>query len=229
MTDNLARRYKPEFTQLPYGFVNTHSGLQKLIRTTGPNVLAVYIVIQDKMAGRSDDNFTLSRNELIDDIRETLHLHDLSDDEVFGLIKPLIEANILDERVIPDRYTDTEECRYCIAPVCEALEDARDAWISKCINPTKSSKEEKAAFKELQAKVNACRKEIRNLVATKKRHNILMKQEHDLRDEGNSQIAEVHRLAIEDCDKQMASWYRKIHTIENEMDNIKMGGDDTNE
>lgn len=149
MTDNLARRYKPEFTQLPFGFVNTHSGLQKLIRTTGPNVLAVYIVIQDKMAGRSDDNFTLSRNELIDDIRETLHLHDLSDDEVFALIKPLIEANILDERVIPDRYTDTEECRYCIAPVCEALEDARDAWITKCINPTKSSKEEKAAFDTL--------------------------------------------------------------------------------
>lgn len=72
MEQVLSKKYRPEYTQLPYGFLNDNSSLHKIVRKEGPMALAMYIVIQDKMAKHSDEDFTLSMDELVEEIQETL-------------------------------------------------------------------------------------------------------------------------------------------------------------
>ena len=218
------KKYKPEYTQLPYGVTSNYSALQKLIRTKGPTALAIYTVIQDKAAGHSEDDFSFGREELIDDIRETLYLHTTSDDELNAWIDDFINAGVLEERTFVNKYTDIEESRFCIRSVLEALEEAREAWVSKCINPLKIPKPEKDKMRDFQDRIHECRKEINVKHDAKQRLRAQLSREL-AKSDCDTQNAQTCNSAIEEYEKECAMLYRKLHNLTREMEKISKGGD----
>ena len=106
--------------------------------------MAYYIAIQDSMASHVEEEFTLSFDEMIDAIREELCLYSSTDDEITEWINTLIAADIVKQKYFINPYDESEMERYFIPSVAEALEEAKEAWITKCINPNKKlSKEDK--------------------------------------------------------------------------------------
>lgn len=220
----LNKKYRPEYTQLPYGFLNDNSALHKIVRKEGPAALAIYIVIQDKMAKHSDEDFTLSMEELVEEIQETLFLYDEPVEDIQHWLEAFKEAGILEERKIVIRTTDVEETRYCLPLVADTLVDARQAWISKCINPMKIPKEDKSRLKEQQEKVNALRKQIRLLLAAKRRCRDQLSRELALNN-GEKDVAQALLAAIDSYEWDISALYRKIHSIEHQMEKLCKGGE----
>lgn len=184
--------------------------------------LAMYIVIQDKMAKHSDEDFTLSMDELVEEIQETLFLYDKPTENIEGWIQTFIEAGVLEERKIVIRTTDVEEKRYCLPLVADTLVDSRQAWISKCINPMKLPKEEKTKLKDYQEKVNAVRKEIRLMLAAKRRYRNQLSRELTLSN-GDKAVAQALLATIEAYEAGIAAAYRKVHSIEHQMEQLCRG------
>lgn len=222
------KKYKPEYTQLPYGVTSNYSALQKLIRTKGPTALAIYTVIQDKSAGHSEDDFSFGREELIDDIRETLYLHTASNDELNEWIDDFIIAGVLEERTFVNKYTDIEETRFCIRSVLESLEEAREAWVSKCINPLKIPKPEKDRLRDFQDRIRECRKEINVKHDAKQRLRIQLSREL-AKSDCDTNNAQMYNSLIEEYEKDIAMLYRKLHTLTREMEKLNQGGDSSEE
>lgn len=224
MEQVLSKKYRPEYTQLPYGFLNDNSSLHKIVRKEGPMALAMYIVIQDKMAKHSDEDFTLSMDELVEEIQETLFLYDKPTENIECWIQTFIEAGVLEERKIVIRTTDVEEKRYCLPLVADTLVDSRQAWISKCINPLKLPKEEKTKLKDYQEKVNAIRKEIRLMLAAKRRYRNQLSRELTLSN-GDKAVAQALLATIDAYEADIAAAYRKVHSIESQMELLCKGGE----
>lgn len=218
------KKYKPEYTQLPFGITSNYSALQKLIRTKGPTTLAIYTVIQDKSAGHSEDDFSLSREELIDDIRETLYLHTASNEELNEWIDDFINAGILEEITFVNKYTDIEETRLCIRSVLETLEETRESWVGKCINPLKIPKAEKDKLKDFQDRIRECRKQINARQEAKQRLRAQLSREL-AKSNCDTQNAQTCNSAIEEYEKECAMLYRKLHNLTREMEKISKGGD----
>ena len=105
---NSYRKYEPEYTQLPFKFIDKNISLRKLIRTKGCTYLAYYIAIQDSMAAHVDEEFTLSFEEMIDAIREELCLYSSTDDEITEWINTLIAADIVKQKYFINPYDESE-------------------------------------------------------------------------------------------------------------------------
>ena len=171
---NSYKRYEPEYTQLPYKFIDKNISLRKLIRTKGCTYLAYYIAIQDSMASHVEEEFTLSFDEMIDAIREELCLYSSTDDEITEWLNVLIATDVVKQKYFIDAYDESETERYFIPSVAEALQEAYEAWITKCINPSKLSKEDKAKIAELRQKNREIDKAIRNLASQRNRDEAML-------------------------------------------------------
>lgn len=217
------KRYRPEFTQLPYGFVNDNTALQTLIREKGLEYLSMYIAIQDRMANHTEEDFTLSYREAIAEPKAYLQLFSKEDAAIKVWLDDLIEADIVEERVFVNPYTDLEETRYCIPAAADTLEVLRDAYFSKVINPLKMPKPDKDKLKETQAKASEVRKCIRIKNAQKRNcRNALTKEL--AKPDCDKSVAQILNAQIEDCDRDIAALYRKAHTIEKEVELLMQGG-----
>ena len=213
------KTYKPEYTQLPLGFVNNNAALQKLIRIKGISVLAYYVVIQDKMATHSEEDFTISKEELIDDIRETLCMYDKSDEEIFEWIDALIDAGIVEERNFVSKYTDREEVRLCIPSVADVLDETRNIWTKKCISPLRMAKSDKEKLRNSQEKIHEFRKQIRMKYDAKRRYRMMLTRELSKCDT-DKDIAQVYNVEIEKCEREISTLYRKLHAMESEINSL---------
>ena len=171
---NSYRKYEPEYTQLPFKFIDKNISLRKLIRTKGCTYLAYYIAIQDSMASHVEEEFTLSFDEMIDAIREELCLYSSTDDEITEWLNVLIATDVVKQKYFIDAYDESETERYFIPSVAEALQEAYEAWITKCINPSKLSKEDKAKIAELRQKNREIDKAIRNLASQRNRDEAML-------------------------------------------------------
>ncbi len=171
---NSYKRYEPEYTQLPFKFIDKNISLRKLIRTKGCTYLAYYIAIQDSMAAHVEEEFTLSFDEMIDAIREELCLYSSTDDEITEWLNVLIATDVVKQKYFIDAYDESETERYFIPSVAEALQEAYEAWITKCINPSKLSKEDKAKIAELRQKNREIDKAIRNLASQRNRDEAML-------------------------------------------------------
>ncbi len=171
---NSYRKYEPEYTQLPFKFIDKNISLRKLIRTKGCTYLAYYIAIQDSMAAHVEEEFTLSFDEMIDAIREELCLYSSTDDEITEWLNVLIATDVVKQKYFIDAYDESETERYFIPSVAEALQEAYEAWITKCINPSKLSKEDKAKIAELRQKNREIDKAIRNLASQRNRDEAML-------------------------------------------------------
>ena len=222
-----SKRYRPEFTQLPYGFLNDNTALQTLIRTKGLQYLAMYIAIQDRMANHTEEDFTLSREEAIGESKANLQLYSTSDEEIGKWFQDLVDANLIESRVFVNPFTDREEERYCIPAVAETLELLREAWFTKVINPLKIPKPDKDQLKSVQEEVNKVKKEIRIINAKKQNYRRELSRELD-KENVDKTVAKVLNELIADCDRDVAMLYRKMHSIENSI-KLPQGGELANE
>ena len=135
----------------------------------------------------------------------------------------LIDAEIVEQRIFVNAYTDIEETRYCIPSVADTLEALRDSYFSKVINPLKMPKADKDKLKETQAKVSEVRKSIRIKNAQKRNcRNALTKEL--AKPDCDKSVAQILNAQIEDCDRDIAALYRKAHTIEKEVELLMQGG-----
>ena len=217
------KRYRAEFTQLPYGFINDNTALQTLIRMKGLQYLAMYIAIQDRMANHTEEDFTLSYSEAIAEPKAYLQQYSMEDADIKVWLDDLIDAEIVEQRVFVNAYTDIEETRYCIPSVADTLEVLRDSYFSKVINPLKMPKADKDKLKETQAKVSEVRKSIRIKNAQKRNcRNALTKEL--AKPDCDKSVAQILNAQIEDCDRDIAALYRKAHTIEKEVELLMQGG-----
>jgi len=223
------KRYEPEFTQLPFPFLShpARRALKKLVRSQGPEVLAYYIILQDTMGAHSDDDFTLSIDEMIDALRDELILYNKSDDDLRDCVNKLIDAQILEPREVACIHRETVEVRYCIPSVADTLFETRKAWVSKCINPLRLSKEDKARLKELNDKRNECRRSIEQFERRKKAVSALMDAELQSIAVDAECVAQF-KAEIEFCDKEKARLYQEIHAIDATIEKInkKKTGED---
>ena len=90
------KRYRAEFTQLPYGFINDNTALQTLIRMKGLQYLAMYIAIQDRMANHTEEDFTLSYSEAIAEPKAYLQQYSMEDADIKVWLDDLIDAEIVE-------------------------------------------------------------------------------------------------------------------------------------
>ena len=90
------KRYRPEFTQLPYGLINDNTALQTIIREKGLEYLAMYIAIQDRMANHTEEDFTLSYSEAIAEAKAYLQLHSMENANIKVWLDDLIDAEIVE-------------------------------------------------------------------------------------------------------------------------------------
>ena len=224
MKTNTEKRYRPEFTQLPYGFVNDNIALQKLMRTKGLQYLALYIAIQDRMANHTEEDFTLSYEDLVAETQSFLHIYSTSEEEIEGWLNDLIDVNIVESRVYVNPFTDIQEERYCIASVADALEQTREAWISKIINPLKISKEDKEQLKCLTKSMNDIRKQIRLRNTAKQQHHKMLNIEL-AKMNCDREYAQVINADIQKCELDISNLYRKLHAIKSQAQSLMKGGE----
>ena len=126
------------------------------------------------MASHVEEEFTLSFDEMIDAIREELCLYSSTDDEITEWLNVLIATDVVKQKYFIDAYDESETERYFIPSVAEALQEAYEAWITKCINPSKLSKEDKAKIAELRQKNREIDKAIRNLASQRNRDEAML-------------------------------------------------------
>ena len=220
------KRYRPEFTQLPYGFVNDNVALQRLMRTeNGLAYFSMYIAIQDRMANHSDEDFTLSFDELIFETQSFLQLYTTPVDIIEGWINDLIEANIVEVVIFVNPFTDKDEERYCISSVVEILQTTRDAWITKITNPMKLDEEKRIRLNALNVEASEIQKKIGNVRSKKRTLNSELKKEYNNKTDFNKEFAEALHSEISDCDREIASLYRRYHTIDQQRQRFMKGGD----
>lgn len=229
MTTTTGKRYTPDFTQLPFGFVNNNLALQTLMRTKGLEYLAIYIAIQDRMANHSDDDFTLSFNEMLFECQSFLQLFTTPVETIKGWLEELIDANIIESRYVVNRYTEMGEERYCIASVQDILQSTREAWFSKIINPRKLPKADKEQLKRMKESINDTRKKINTLNKKKNNLHIQLKLLLDTEKQSNMKMAGACQEEILECETELKSLQIKLHTLENRAQILLDGGDEIDE
>lgn len=220
MNQTSTKKYEPEFTQLPFKFIDKNMNLRKLIRTKGPCYLSYYIAIQDNMAGHPEESFTLSHSELIDAIRETLFLFSVEDDEIIGWINELLSADVIEKRYLMNPENAQEVERYCIASVVDALEEAKTAWITKCVNPSKLPKEDKARIATLREKVRETDKAIRELARRRRGLEARLDIELDKKPIDENEV-KIIRAEMDACRRKNAELYREKMVNESAINKIK--------
>lgn len=220
------KRYRPEFTQLPYGFVNDNVALQRLMRTeNGLAYFSMYIAIQDRMANHSDEDFTLSYDELIFETQSFLQLYTTPVDIIEGWVNDLVEANIVETVMVINPFTDKAEERYCIVSSAEKMQITREAWITKITNPKKLEEKQRTNLKVLNAEATEIQKKIGNVRSKKRTLNLELKKEYNNKTDFNKEFAEALHSEISDCDREIASLYRRYHTIDQQRQRFMKGGD----
>ena len=219
---NSYKKYEPEYTQLPFKFIDKTISLRKLIRTKGCTYLAYYIAIQDSMASHAEEEFTLSFDEMIDAIREGLCLYSSRDDEITEWINTLIAADIVKRKFYIDPYDESETERYFIPSVAEALESAKEAWIIKCTNPSrKLSKEDKAKIAEHHQKIREIDKELRNLANQRNRNEMLLDHVINEKPFDEARAKEI-RCDLDIIRSKNASLYKDKRICEKNINDIKI-------
>ena len=219
---NSYKRYEPEYTQLPFKFIDKNISLRKLIRTKGCTYLAYYIAIQDSMASHVEEEFTLSFDEKIDAIREELCLYSSTDDEITEWINTLIAADIVKQKYFINPYDDSEMERYFIPAVAEALEEAKEAWITKCINPNKKlSKEDKAKIAEYRQNIREVDKQLRNLANQRNRNEALLDHVINEKPFDEARAKEI-RSDLDIIRSKNASLYKEKRSYEKLINDIKI-------
>lgn len=219
---NSYKRYEPEYTQLPFKFIDKNISLRKLIRTNGCTYLAYYIAIQDSMASHVEEEFTLSFNEMIDAIREELCLYSSTDDEITEWINTLIAADIVKQKYFINPYDESEMERYFIPSVAEALEEAKEAWITKCINPNKKlSKEDKAKIAEHRQSIREVDKQIRNLASQRNRNEAMLDHVINEKPFDEARAKEI-RSDLDIIRSKNASLYKEKRSYEKLINDIKI-------
>ena len=219
---NSYKQYEPEYTQLPFKFIDKNISLGKLIRTKGCTYLAYYIAIQDSMASHVEEEFTLSFDEMIDAIREELCLYSSTDDEITEWINTLIAADIVKQKYFINPYDESEMERYFIPSVAEALEEAKEAWITKCINPNKKlSKEDKAKIAEHRQKIREVDKQLRNLANQRNRNEALLDHVINEKPFDEARAKEI-RSDLDIIRSKNASLYKEKRSYEKLINDIKI-------
>ena len=133
------KKYKPQYIQLPYGFLadDDNYGLRQLIRENGLWPLSVYTIILETMGGYADKGFTMSYEEMSIALREKGCMVNDPKETIDGYLLPLIEAGVISKIWFWDCDLEIEEQRYAIRGAVPPAAAAYDAWLSKCINPRK--------------------------------------------------------------------------------------------
>lgn len=218
----MQEQYTPEYTKLHNGFARKNVALNKMVCTKGVAYLGYYVAIMDKMGDYSRTDFGLSREELVEELRNYFALFTTPDEELANIIDEFIEAGVLERRIFVNPYTDLEEVRYCIPQVQEDLLDSRGAWYGKCINPLKLPKPNKEKIKALVEEEKALRREISKNNAAKRTYRAQLALELT-RTDGDRQTAQALNALIDGCEKANAALYRKVHRIAKEITTIQGG------
>ena len=173
------KKYKPQYIQLPYGFLadDDNYGLRQLIRENGLWPLSVYTIILESMGGYADKGFTMSYEEMSIALREKGCMVNDPKETIDGYLLPLIEAGVISKIWFWDCDLEIEEQRYAIRGAVPPAAAAYDAWLSKCINPRKCTPEEKAQLKAYREAINKAKSEVNRIYRREDHFNALIDQE----------------------------------------------------
>lgn len=218
------KKYRPEYTQLPFGFLYNDADLQALVREKGLNYLAVYIAIQDRMANHPEEDFTLSYKELLVETESFLQQYAKVDDSLKRILDDMIAAGIVESRMYVSPFTEKECQRYCIPSVADSLEHSREAWMTKVTNRLSTSKVDKAMLKQVQDEIKEIKRKISKLNAAKRNYRRELSAEL-LQTDCDKHTAQLLNATIENIDHDIACQYRKIHSIQSKAEAFKT--DDT--
>lgn len=227
MSNQTDNRYEPNFTQLPIRFIDKNINLRKLIRKKGSEYLGFYIAIQDCMALHSEEDFTLSFEEMRDAICEELFLYNTDEDVINDYLHILISADVIKKKYFINPIDNLEMERYYIPSVAESLEESRDAWLTKCINPSKLPQLLKEKINEHRQRVKEIDKDIRQLAQYRNR----LEARLDLalsESTVDADNAKVIRLELDKLRKENASLYKEKRIHEDSIFKIRLnkGGDE---
>ena len=221
------KRYRPEFTQLPFGFINDNTDLQTIIREKGLQYLAMYIAIQDRMANHTEDDFTLSYREAIAETKAFLQQFSKGDAEIKILLDDLIEVGIVVRRDIVNEYTNTVEQRYCIPSVADTLEASRESWYSKIINPIKQGKVDKDKVNKERKELKKIEDDIRAQRDALQRHRSKLTIElGNSTEECDRELERTLNGQISEFESKLSDLYTKRNILKSKINKLLQGGDE---
>ena len=218
--------YKPRFFPIPPDFLDVFQGLGRLVLEEGEGYIGYFNVITTSMGYFHKKEFTMSMEEMVDALTRKLFLYKYKKPVARDYIAKMIEYEVLEERLVLDAITQQEDVRYCVPLAQDHYEVLYAEYLSKCLNPSKIDKADKAKIKELHARNTEYRKEIRKLDRRVPLLHLDMKRAHE-QTPSDGATAERLRVEMEGLLARRGHLYQQIHANEATIDQIrtKYGGD----
>ena len=218
--------YKPRFFPIPPDFLDVFQGLGRLVLEEGEGYIGYFNVITTSMGYFHKKEFTMSMEEMVDALTRKLFLYKYKKPVARDYIAKMIEYEVLEERLVLDAITQQEDVRYCVPLAQDHYEVLYAEYLSKCLNPSKIDKADKAKIKELHALNTEHRKEIRRLNRHISAKNVEMKCVHE-QTPSDGALAEKIRQEIVMATERKGALQQRIHANEATIDQIrtKYGGD----
>lgn len=218
--------YKPRFFPIPPDFLDVFQGLGRLVLEEGEGYIGYFNVITTSMGYFHKKEFTMSMEEMVDALTRKLFLYKYKKPVARDYIAKMIEYEVLEERLVLDAITQQEDVRYCVPLAQDHYEVLYAEYLSKCLNPSKIDKPDKAKIKELHARNTENRKEIRRLNRHIAAKNFEMKCVHE-QTPSNGTLAEKIRQEIVGATERKGALQNQIHANEAAITQIKSkyGGD----
>lgn len=210
--------YRPKFTQLSVDFDNDIKNFRTIIRRHGCEYLAYYIMLQNAMASHSDEDFTLSFDDIVDALVEKLYLYqnqDKPEEFVAGIVDVFLDNGVLE--ICDYCENGVEEQRYYISTVQDTLKDCRDEWLSKVINPSKLPPDVKTRIRDLQQEINKLDAEIKSI--GQKRSSLQKK----MCNEDDPEVRHAIDADMDELKGKNAEAYRKKATLKKSIDDLRFG------
>lgn len=218
--------YKPRFFPIPPDFLDVFQGLGRLVLEEGEGYIGYFNVIATSMGYFYQKEFTMSIEEMVDALTRKLFLYKYKKPVARDYIAKMIEYEVLEARLVLDAITQREDVRYCVPLAQDHYEVLYAEYLSKCLNPSKMDKADKAKIKELEAQNTEHRKEIRRLDKHIVFSNSEMQRVHE-QTPSDGALAEKMRKEIVMATERKGELYRQIHANKAVIDQIKTkyGGD----